>query len=259
FQARDRYDNVTDHSAGVRDKRFQYIRNYMPETSNYLHNDFRLSLPMMKLMLEMRDKGTLNEAQMKYFAAPRPVEEFYDLANDPFELHNLAEDPAFKYDFERLKAAFNEWNSTTNAIWNTKTEEEWIAEFKPNGEKQVVAAPVITKTDKGYVLSCDTPGVSYVYKVQTVKEQKEAAKALEKAQKESDIAFEKRRAEMAARPIEEIPSYMRAAMNNRPIVQDTSHWDLYHEPLPVKKGQVLSVKACRAGMTTSETVTLRMK
>ncbi len=259
FQARDRYDNVTDHSAGARDKRFQYIRNYMPETCNYLHNDYRLDLPMMKRLLEMRDAGELNEAQMLYFKAPRPVEEFYDLANDPYELHNLADDPAFKYDFERLKAAFDAWNGTTNKIWNTKTEEEWIAEFKPGGEKQVVAAPVITKTDKGYVLSCDTPGVSYVFKIQTVKEQKETAKALAKAQKESDIAFEKRRAEMANRPLDSIPSYMRATLNNRPIVQDTSHWDLYHEAIPAQKGLVLSVKACRAGMTTSETVSIRMK
>ena len=176
-----------------------------------------------------------------------------------YELNNLAGDPAFKYDFERLKAAFDEWNGTTNKVWNTKTEEEWIAEFKPNGEKPVVAAPVITKTAEGYVLNCATPGVSYVYKVQTVKEQKEAAKALEKAQKESDIAFEKRRAEMASRPIESIPSYMRAAMNNRPIVQDNSHWDYYSKPIPAEKGKVLSVKACRAGMTTSETVTVKMK
>ena len=95
--------------------------------------------------------------------------------------------------------------------------------------------------------------------VQTVKAQKEAAKALEKAQKESDIAFERRRAEMASRPIEEIPSYLRAAMNNRPIVQDESHWDLYHDPIPVRPGQILSVKACRAGMTTSETVSVKMK
>ncbi|MBR1869955.1 MAG: sulfatase [Bacteroidales bacterium] len=259
FQARDRYDNVSDHSAGVRDKRFQYIRNYMPETSNYLHNEFRLSLPMMQLMLEMRDKGTLNEEQMLYFKTPRPVEEFYDLANDPYELHNLAGDPAFRYDFERLKAAFDEWNNTTNRVWNTKTEEEWIEEFKPGGEFQVVAAPVITKTAEGYVFSCDTPGVSYVYKVQTVKEQKDAAKALAKAQKESDIAFEKRKAEMASRPLDSIPSYMRAAMNNRPIVQDNSHWDYYSEPIPVEKGKVISVKACRAGMKTSETVTIKMK
>ena len=122
-----------------------------------------------------------------------------------------------------------------------------------------MANPVITKTDEGYVVSCPTPGVSYVFKVQTAKEQKAAAEALKKAQKESDIAFEKRRAEMASRPIESIPSYMRAGMNNRPIVQDTSHWDLYHEPIPVQKGMILSVKACRAGMTTSETVTFKMK
>ena len=231
----------------------------MPETCNYLHNEYRLDLPMMKRLLEMRDNGELDEKQMLYFKAPRPVEEFYDLANDPYELNNLADDPSFKYDFERLKAAFEQWNSTTNSVWNTKTEEEWIAEFKPNGEKQVVADPVITRTDEGYVFSCSTPGVSYVYKVQTVKQQKEEKAALDKAQKESDIAFEKRKAEMASRPIESIPSYMRAAMNNRPIVQDTSHWDYYSKPIPFEKGKVISVKACRAGMTTSGTVTVKMK
>ena len=149
FQARDRYDNVSDHSAGARDKRFHYIRNFMPETCNYLHNEYRLDLPMMKRMIEMRDSGQLNEQQMLYFKAPRPVEEFYDLLNDPYELHNLADDPAFRYDFKRLKEAFEKWNNSTNAVWNTKTEEEWIEEFKPGGEKIVVADPRITLTANG--------------------------------------------------------------------------------------------------------------
>lgn len=258
FSARDRYDNVTDHSAGARDKRFQYIRNFMPETCNYLDNDYRISLPMMKKMIEMRDEGTLNEQQMLYFKAPRPVEEFYDLDNDPYELHNLADDPAFKYDLERLRNAFNQWNSTTNAVWNSKSEDQWIAEFKPGGERQVVAAPVVAQSPDGYTFGCDTPGVSYVYKVQTAKEVKEEAAAYDKAMKEATIAFEKRKAEIEAMG-DKVPQWQKAFLGSGPSVPDNSHWNLYTGPIPSVKGSVITVKACRGGFKDSEKVTVKMK
>lgn len=44
-----------------------------------------------------------------HFYYKRPPLEFYDLQNDPYELHNLAEGPAYKDIIEKLKQKLNDW------------------------------------------------------------------------------------------------------------------------------------------------------
>jgi len=233
YAARDRYGKVADHSASARDKRFHYVRNYRPEGSNYLHNAYRLSMPMMNRLLEMRDAGELNEDQMKYFQAPRPEEEFYDLLNDPYELNNLADDPAFRYDFERLKAAYDEWNNTVNREWNTMTEEDWKERFRPGGQQIVVADPEITKTDHGFEMSCATPGSAIVYKIVDKKPEK----------------------------VKNAPSQdgRSANLGMSRFGDPSKGWSYYKGPVKVGKGKWLIVKACRAGYKTSNEVSVRQK
>ena len=44
----------------------------------------------------------------------RPAEEFYDLENDPYEINNLATDPAYKSELERHQKILEKWISETN-------------------------------------------------------------------------------------------------------------------------------------------------
>ena len=256
FSARDRYDDVADHSAGVRDKRFHYIRNFMPDSSNYIHNYYRLSLPMMQKMLEMRDAGELNEDQMKYFSKPRPVEEFYDLANDPYELHNIADDPMFRYDLERLRAAFDEWNSTVNLVWNTKTEEDWIAEFKPGGERRHVSEPVIVDNGGMYEFSCDTPGVSYVYRITDARTLKAEEAEARKAAKEAEARMKDIQERMAASGQKMPAGGFRMFGGGK---DESKGWSYYTGPIESQKGKILQVRACRAGYVRSDVVSYKMK
>jgi arylsulfatase A-like enzyme len=164
FGARDRFDEVIDKCGFSRDHRYQYIRNYIPEIAGYLNNSYRLGMPMMRRMLEMYEAGELNEAQSLWFKAPRPVEEFYDLQNDPYELNNLANDPAYKTEMNRLRAQYDEWNSTINANW-ARPEKEWMHIHWPGGNQPLVAQPVATKAKKGLELTCSTPGATICYKI----------------------------------------------------------------------------------------------
>ena len=63
--------------------------------------------PMMKRLLEMRDAGQLNEKQMLYFKAPRPLEEFYDLANEDED--SLSFQPLAHIDSENERNWAMEW------------------------------------------------------------------------------------------------------------------------------------------------------
>jgi arylsulfatase A-like enzyme len=48
-------------------------------------------------------------AQRAVFLAPRPRIELYDLAADPWELRNVADDPAYAKEVRKLAGVLQEW------------------------------------------------------------------------------------------------------------------------------------------------------
>ncbi len=109
YAAADRHDAVPGRTRAVRDRRFKYMRNFMPEVPLYEHLDFRAVLPTMKELRRLHADGALNAAQAAGFLTPRPSEELYDLDVDPFEVSNLAGDPAFAVERDRLAAELESW------------------------------------------------------------------------------------------------------------------------------------------------------
>ncbi|SHG90268.1 sulfatase-like hydrolase/transferase [Flagellimonas flava] len=103
-----RMDERYDMSRAVRDKRFRYIKNYMPfraygQPLNYL---FRArSIQSWQNEWEL---GNLNKIQSAFWES-KPVEELYDLENDPWETENLADRPEYVSDLWRLRRKNLEW------------------------------------------------------------------------------------------------------------------------------------------------------
>lgn len=88
----------------IRTKGFLYIRNYEPELwpagDPPLYGDvdpYMLNYPgpAKFYILKNKDNSSAKQA-FKLGFAKRPAEELYDIKNDPYELHNLAEDPNYK-------------------------------------------------------------------------------------------------------------------------------------------------------------------
>ena len=71
YAARDRMDLVVDRVRAVRDSRFKYIRNYLPELAYFRPLTFRDMFPVMAALWEGRAKATLNPVQAAYFDAPQ--------------------------------------------------------------------------------------------------------------------------------------------------------------------------------------------
>ena len=69
--------------------------------------------PTYMAMQQMHAMGKLNEAQQSCFVVPRPEEELYDLAADPHELNNLANDSAHAETLGRLRKQLAEWQQKT--------------------------------------------------------------------------------------------------------------------------------------------------
>ena len=58
-------------------------------------------------------QGRLNPTQGLFMRATRPAEELYDLANDPHEIHNLADQTAFHSTLVQMREALNQWMTET--------------------------------------------------------------------------------------------------------------------------------------------------
>src|SRR5690606_32084162 len=102
FMFRDRMDERYDISRAVRSKKFRYIRNYMPYRIYGQRLEYLWRARSIRSWEETCLQGNCDEVQ-SIFWHPKPPEELYDTENDPWEVNNLAEDPAFKGVLEKMR------------------------------------------------------------------------------------------------------------------------------------------------------------
>lgn len=137
----------------------------MPEKPYYQDIKYRLQIPMMRRMISMKDSGLLNEIQMRWFSAGKPLEELYDTQSDPYQFHNLAKNSTYKKELAELKEALENWMKQAgdkNAIpEKILIKEMWNGKDAP----PVTDPPVITKMEKGVTISCPTKGASIGFKI----------------------------------------------------------------------------------------------
>ncbi|RMG61622.1 MAG: arylsulfatase [Bacteroidetes bacterium] len=110
FTMRDRRDETVDRIRAVRTGRFKYIRNFYPERPWSQFNAYKkFRYPVLTLMEVMHQRGQLSPVQARFFAPSRPPEELYDLQTDPYEVHNLADDPAHADTLAALRQRLDRW------------------------------------------------------------------------------------------------------------------------------------------------------
>ena len=115
FGARDRCDETVFRIRTARDKKYRYIRNFMPERPFLQINRYKeRSYPVIKLMRRLHAEGKLNEVQAVLMAAGRPAEELYNIGADPYEIHNLADSPEHQNVLKRMRGALEKWIEDSN-------------------------------------------------------------------------------------------------------------------------------------------------
>lgn len=163
YAARDRIDEVPDRQRAVRDRRFEYIRSDRPELSGAHPLAFRENLEIMRELRRLHEAGALDAEQEIWF---RPVgrERLFDTRDDPWELRNLATDPAYASVLARLRAALDVWLARIGDTHEVP-EDEMVARFQPDGDPEVTPAPDVMVKDGRISLRSDTPGASLGYRI----------------------------------------------------------------------------------------------
>jgi hypothetical protein len=141
FATRDRHDETYDMVRAARDRRFKYIRNFYPENPYLLWIPYRNRHPVVQEMWRLHAEGQLDGPQALMFQYPRPTEELYDTESDPFEMNNLAENPAHRGTLERLRRALDDWRARYGDLGDLP-EDQMVAQWYPGGVQPQTAAPI---------------------------------------------------------------------------------------------------------------------
>ena len=107
FGFRGRMDERYDLMRSVRDRRYVYIRNYMPHRPYGQHVDYMFGMPMVPVWKRLYDEGRLKPPQT-YFWETKPSEELYDLDADKWEVNNLAGAGAHRAALAKLRRALDD-------------------------------------------------------------------------------------------------------------------------------------------------------
>ena len=92
-------------------------------------------------------------------ASSKPPEELYDIQADPYELDNLADNPAYAADMVRLRQALDEWEASFPDL-GMLPEEELLLSWRPNGEFEITEVPLVKSEGGRLEASCPTEGAS---------------------------------------------------------------------------------------------------
>ena len=126
FAARDKMDETHDAMRSIRSKEYKLILNLMPERPYLQYNEYKEgAYPVLAEMNIMNLKGELSPEQALFFAPSKPEIELFDLQNDPYEVHNVANNPEYAAVKKELLAELENWRM--NVIKDQGVSEEFRA------------------------------------------------------------------------------------------------------------------------------------
>jgi N-sulfoglucosamine sulfohydrolase len=111
--ARDRCDYTIDRVRAVTTPRYQYIRNFLTDRA-FMQPQYRDGRPYIEEPRRLFKEGKLNAAQAAVWSETRTPEELYDLQNDPHEIRNLVDDPAYASELKRHREFLSDWIKNTD-------------------------------------------------------------------------------------------------------------------------------------------------
>ncbi|MGK7396628.1 MAG: sulfatase-like hydrolase/transferase [Candidatus Cyclobacteriaceae bacterium M3_2C_046] len=172
YGGRGRMDETYECMRTVINQDFLYLRNYM------WHLPYAQTVRSMETQLIMQDwrrknlEGNLNQEQQLFFQYPKPVEELYDLKQDPHQVNNLVEKPGYKEILNQFRQANQDWLVRIQDV-GLITEPELDLIRWADGEWKSTEEPLFTPQDRYYwngdrevEIGCPTPGASLAWKYQ---------------------------------------------------------------------------------------------
>jgi len=123
FGGRDRMDECYDRTRYCRSHRYHYIRNHHPDIPWMQGSWYMDQGPTAQKLRELRRAGKLEGVQAQWMSEAKPAEELYDVVNDPENVRNLADEPAYAAVLDRHRAAMDAWQAQYDTLADLSEEE----------------------------------------------------------------------------------------------------------------------------------------
>ena len=105
---RERMDERFDNQRAIRNKRYLYIRNYMPFVPLGQRLNYLWKMEATRAWENWHDAGKTNKITGRWFR-PKPSEELYDTWEDPDNVINLIDDPNYSGIANELSQELSRW------------------------------------------------------------------------------------------------------------------------------------------------------
>jgi len=116
FLFADRFDELYGMRRGLTDGKWKYIRNFNPDFPTAPYSFYQFGQPGWTTYQRAFEQGKLEGYHKALWEAPETAEQLYDLTADPWEMNNLAANPAHAEKLaalrDRLKATMKEVKDT---------------------------------------------------------------------------------------------------------------------------------------------------
>jgi arylsulfatase A-like enzyme len=107
--AASRVDEAYEMSRCLRDKRYKYIRNFLPHLPYVQPSDYCDQAEIMQELRRVSAEGGMAGMEKLYWQPTKPTEELYDTWVDPSEVRNLADSAEHLETLHQMRKRLRDW------------------------------------------------------------------------------------------------------------------------------------------------------
>ena len=149
---RDYMDEDRDQVRSVRDARYRYVRNLVPAQTEAGKVAYQEVGRTMQALRRWHAEARLSPDQRAYLEPGRPREQLFDTEADPWELRDLAADPAHAGKLAELRAECDRWIAACGPLAGLSPEElvaRQVIKPRPAGYERRAATGKVEPGDGG--------------------------------------------------------------------------------------------------------------